>query len=115
MSPGDKPLVWLEGEVRSPPFSKKARLETGFLLRRLQGGETLGMPTSRPMPSIGPRCHELRVRDRDKYWRIVYRADNDAVVIADVFAKKTGKTPVRVIENCRARLRQYDRIARGER
>ena len=115
MSEVDKPLVWLEGEVRSPPFSKKARLETGFLLRRLQRGETLSMPASRPMPSIGPRCHELRVRDRDNYWRIVHRADDDAVVIAEVFAKKTGKTPGRVIENCKARLREYDRIARGER
>jgi phage-related protein len=55
------------------------------------------------------------VRDRDNYWRIVYRTDDDAVVIADVFAKKTGKTPVRVIEYCRARLREYDRTARGER
>jgi hypothetical protein len=36
MSGDDKPLVWLRGEVKSPPFSKDARLEAGFLLRRLQ-------------------------------------------------------------------------------
>jgi hypothetical protein len=59
----DKPLVWLEGEVKTPPFSKGARLAAGFLLRRLQMGEVLRMPESRPMPSIGPRCHELRVQD----------------------------------------------------
>jgi len=65
MSPGDKPLVWLHGEVRTPPFSKAARLEAGLLLRSLQRGENLSLPQSRPMPSIGPRCHELRIIDEN--------------------------------------------------
>ncbi len=114
MAEADKPLVWLEGQVHSPPFSKNARLETGFLLRRLQQGETLGLPASRPMPTVGSRCHELRVRDRAHYWRIVYRIDRDAIVIGNVFAKKTGKTPALVIQNCKARLKEYDKIARGD-
>jgi hypothetical protein len=59
----DKPLVWLEGEIKTPPFSQAARLEAGYLLRKLQQGEALGMPHSRPMPSIGSRCHELRIND----------------------------------------------------
>jgi len=63
VSPGDKPLVWLRGEIKTPPFSAKARVEAGFLLRRLQRGESIGMPHSRPMPIIGRRCHELRVVD----------------------------------------------------
>jgi phage-related protein len=108
MAPGDKPLVWLRGEVKTPPFSLAARLETGTLLRRLQGGETLGMPHSRPMPDIGPRCHELRVVDAGRTWRIVYRLDRDAVVIADVFPKTTARTPTRVLDDCRRRLRLYD-------
>lgn len=40
----DKPLVWLKGEVKTPPFSEPARLEAGFLLRRLQQGHTLALP-----------------------------------------------------------------------
>lgn len=36
MAPADKPLVWLHGEVKSPPFSPAARLEAGVLLRRLR-------------------------------------------------------------------------------
>jgi hypothetical protein len=60
---GDKPLVWLEGEIKTPPFSQAARLEAGYLLRRLQRGETLAMPHSRPLPAVGPRCHELRIND----------------------------------------------------
>ena len=63
MTPSDKPLVWLEGEIKSPPFTQAARLEAGFLLRSLQQGEKLSLPHSRPMPSVGPRCHELRIRD----------------------------------------------------
>ncbi len=66
------------------------------------------MPHSRPMPSIGRRCHELRIPDDKLSWRIVYRIDEDAIVIVEVFSKKTGKTPKRVIETCKARLREYD-------
>jgi hypothetical protein len=65
MGTQDKPLGWLHGEVKTPPFSQAARIEVGFLLRRLQAGENLGLPHSRPMPSIGQRCHELRINDQN--------------------------------------------------
>ncbi len=77
----DKPLVWLHGEVKTPPFSAAARLEAGFLLRKLQAGESLSLPQSRPMSVIGVRCHELRITDENKIWRIMYRVDTDAIVI----------------------------------
>ena len=108
MSPKDKPLVWLKGEVKTPPFSRVARLEAGYLLRRLQKGETLSLPHSRPMATIGPRCHELRIMDEGATWRIMYRVDPDAIVIAEVFSKKTTQTPKRVLESCRRRLGDYD-------
>ncbi len=111
MSPTDKPLVWLRGEVKTPPFSPDARLEAGFLLRRLQRGEMLSLPHSRPMPSIGARCHELRIVDADKTWRIMYRIDPDAIVLLDVFNKTTQQTPKRVIADCQRRLRQYDDLS----
>jgi phage-related protein len=66
------------------------------------------------MPDIGRRCHELRIPDENATWRITYRLDVDAVVIADVFSKKTRATPKRVIENSKRRLREYDSIANGE-
>jgi len=108
MNANDKPLVWFQGEVKPPPFSRAARLEAGFLLRKLQQGDTLSMPHSRPMPLIGPRCHELRVNDRGKTWRIIYRIDADAIVICTVFEKKTQKTPKSIIDSCQQRLQQYD-------
>ena len=106
----DTPLVWLEGEVRTPPFSQAARIEAGFLLRQLQLGEKLGLPHSRPMPSIGRKCHELRIIDADATWRIIYRIDQDAIVIVDVFSKKTQKIPKSIMESCKNRLRAYDEM-----
>jgi phage-related protein len=112
MNGGRRPLVWLRGEVKTPPFSQQARVEAGTLLRRLQEGEMPGMPHSRPMPSVGARCHEIRVRDQDAAWRIVYRLDADAIIIADVFQKTTRATPKQVIDNCQRRLAQYDEAVR---
>jgi phage-related protein len=63
------------------------------------------------MPDVGAGCHELRIVDRDKTWRIIYRIDRDAIVIADVFQKMTRQTPKRVIDDCRRRLRQYDALS----
>ena len=113
--PRPKPLVRLGGEIKTPPFSKAARVEAGFLLRRLQDGESLGMPHSRPMPSIGPRCHELRVRDENRIWRVVYRLDPDAILVAGVFSKTTRATSQHDIEDCQKRLKVYDEAARKAR
>jgi phage-related protein len=107
----DKPLVWLHGEVKTPPFTAEARVEAGFLLRRLQQGEVLGLPQSRPMPTVGGQCHELRINDRTQTWRIVYFVAPDAVVILDVFSKKTETTPTAVIKTCPLRLGSYRRAA----
>jgi phage-related protein len=108
VSPKDKPLVWLQSEIKTPPFGRAARVEAGYLLRELQRGRSLAMPASRPMPSIGSRCHELRVRDEAVTWRIIYRVDADAIVILEVFAKKTEQAPNAVLATCRRRLREYD-------
>ncbi len=110
MTSTDKPLVWLHGEVKTPPLSQAARVETGFLLRRLQKGEKLGLPWSRPMPSIGARCHELRINDENASWRIIYRIDIDAIVILDVFQKQTAQTPQYVIDRCKKRIQLYNNI-----
>jgi len=108
MSPKDKPLAWLHGEIRTPPFSTAARLEAGYFLRALQRGEILSMPHSRPMPEISPRCHELRIVDEKVDWRIIYRIDSDAIVILEVFEKKTKTTPRAMIDVCRKRLTRYE-------
>jgi phage-related protein len=106
----DRKLVWLHGAIKTPPFSDGARRTAGFLLRLVQMGRSLSMPDSRPMPGIGARCHELRIRDHLKRvrWRVIYRIDADAVIIGDVFAKKTPGTPHGVMESCSKRFGIYD-------
>jgi phage-related protein len=83
-------------------------MEAGYLLRMLQAGQSLSLPHSRPMPSVGARCHELRINDEDSTWRILYRTDDRAILILEVFQKKTAKTPKSVIETCQRRAKKYD-------
>ena len=110
MSTQRKPLVWLHGEVKTPPFSVEARIEAGVLMRQLQEGINISLPHSRPMPGIGRGCHELRIPDENRTWRIVYHVDSVAIVILEVFAKTTSQTPQAVIDVCKARLKRYKSI-----
>ena len=122
-------LTYLPAQPNLPPWRQRTRRWSGFAERSrlrpspsrpdskpgcsfdaLQRGEKLGMPHSRPMPAIGRRCHELRIVDAGKTWRLIYRLDGDATVIADVFQKTTPQTPARVIADCARRLALYDRL-----
>ena len=108
MSATKKELVWLHGKVKSPPFTPEGKHKVGTWLRKLQRGDRLGGPQSKPLPTIGRRCHELRVRDRATSWRVIYRTDPDEIVIVDVHKKKSNKLPKNVIERCKQRLKAYD-------
>ena len=61
---------------------------------------------------IGAQCHELRIPDQDVTWRIICRVDSDAVIVAEVFAKKTQAAPQQVIDVCKKRLREYDKATK---
>ena len=111
--PASKPLVWLHGEIKTPPFTPEGRQEAGMLLRLLQEGERLGMPQSEPLPDVGPRCGALRVRDAEHNWRIMYRIDPDAILVLEVYSKKTRKIPDEVISRCKERLKRYDDAVRA--
>jgi phage-related protein len=106
----DKYLIWLADEIKTPPFYRSVRIEVGFLLQQLLNGELPTLPMSKPMSSIDDRCHELRVNDlnNNKNWRVVYRIDDDAVIILEVFAKTTKKTPDLIIDRSQKRLGLYD-------
>jgi len=72
------------------------------------------MPASRRMAAIGSNCHELRIEDGGVTWRIVYHIDVDAIVILEVFSKKTRATPKHIIEVTRRRLRKYQDAVRED-
>lgn len=86
----------------------------GYLLRLLQQGKLLSMSASKPMVSVGARCHELRLKDGSVDWRLMYRVDDNAIVILELFPKKTQKTPKTVIEVYQRRLKEYDRDRQDE-
>ncbi len=95
-------------------MSRAARREMGFLLRQLQEGEMPSLPHSRPMPSVGKACHELRVNDETKTWRLFYFIDAEAIVILEISEKKTQKTPQSVIGLCQARLKSYEQTKKQQ-
>ena len=43
----------------------------------------------------------------------MYRIDSDAIVILEVYSKKTRKIPDEVIDRCRKRLKQYDEAVKA--
>jgi hypothetical protein len=69
---------------------------------------------SRPLPEIGANCHELRVIDRDATWRIVYHVGDNAIVVLEVFSKKTRTLPDRVVTAAKRRLKEYLRIVQED-
>ena len=60
------------------------------------------------MPAIERHCHELRIEDQGQTWRIIHRIDPDAIVITEVFKKKTRQTPPAIIRTSQERLKAYD-------
>jgi phage-related protein len=107
-TPPRKNVVFLRGEIKSPPFTVEGRHEAGSLLRWLQEGELLGMPYALPLPTVGPRCLELRVRDAGHLWRIVCRTDADAILVANIFAKTGKAMQQREFAKATKTLKDYD-------
>lgn len=92
-------------ELETLDFSMRRQLSELFAL--LVDGESLGMPISRPMPSIRHGVHELRVRDRSGQYRVFYYTKKaDAILIFHFFKKKTQETPLQEIETAKSRLEE---------
>ena len=62
-------LQQCEKEILSWP--EEVRGELADAIARLERGQMLSMPLSRPMPSIGAGVHELRFRDRSGIYRTI--------------------------------------------
>jgi phage-related protein len=88
-------------------FPKEARRELGEAILDLQKGSRIGMPLSRPMPSVAAGVHEIRVRDGSGIYRAFYLLRSEfGVLIFHAFEKKSQKTPLHEIELGRKRLRE---------
>ncbi len=88
-------------------FPKDVRNRLGRRLFQLQIGERLGMPHSRPMPSVAAGVSELRVLGEDGAYRVFYFTLSPlGVVVFHAFVKKTPRTPAPEIALARKRLKE---------
>ena len=98
-------------ERESSKFPLEVRHDFLNALALIRNGQTLSMPLSRPMPSIGRNVHELRFRCRDGIFRYFYFVKSgDKVYVLYAFQKKTQKTPKKVIDIVKKRLRSLYEI-----
>lgn len=88
-------------------FPKEVRVRLGRGLFRMQLGERIGMPNSRPMPAVAPGVSELRVKGEDGIFRVFYyTASLRGVLVFHAFVKKSQRTPPLEIELARKRLKE---------
>ena len=88
-------------------FPEDVRRELGKAIFDLQRGEALGMPLSRPMPSIAPGVVELRIRDRGGIYRaFCYMNSPRGILVFHAFVKKTRATPKQEVDLGKKRLKE---------
>lgn len=85
-------------------FPLDARREAGYQIDRVQNGFE---PSDwKPMNSVGQGVKEIRIRDADGAFRVIYLAKlADAVHVLHCFQKKSEKTTEADIELARKRFR----------
>lgn len=86
-------------------FPPEPRREIGYNLQRVQCGD---LPHDwKAMPDVGKGVREIRIKDDGNAYRAIYTAKFDGVVyVLFCFEKKSAKTPKRVVDAVRSRLRE---------
>ncbi|MCK9510606.1 MAG: type II toxin-antitoxin system RelE/ParE family toxin [Pigmentiphaga sp.] len=88
-------------------FPLAAKREAGVQLDRVQRG--LEPSDWKPMRTIGAGVREIRIKDQDGAFRVVYVAKfEDAVYVLHCFQKKTQKTERRDLDLAKARYRAIE-------
>ncbi|MFI5098885.1 MAG: type II toxin-antitoxin system RelE/ParE family toxin [Candidatus Acidiferrales bacterium] len=88
-------------------FPPEVRKELGKAIFDLQRRETLAMPLSRPLPSLGVGASELRIRDRAGIYRVFYMAKSArGILVFHAFTKKSRATPERELALGQKRLKE---------
>jgi phage-related protein len=98
-------------------FPVEAREDLADALARLEEGQSLSMPLSRSVPSIGAGAYELRLKDRSGAYRVVYALIvHGTVHVFHAFKKTTRSTPRRNMDLARRRLGELrERLAKEKR
>jgi phage-related protein len=88
-------------------FPQQVRQSLGKAIWELQQGIHLGMPISKPMPSVATGVEELRVKDASGAYRAFYYARSArGILIFHAFEKKSRQTAESDIKLGRKRLKE---------
>jgi len=102
-----KPLkFWNPSVVKEyRDFPEEIKDDGGYQLDRLQKG--LDADDCKPMDSIGSGVYELRLKNSQNEYRVIYVAKfDDAVWVLSAFQKTTKKTSINDIELAKVRYNQ---------
>ncbi len=94
-------------------FPQSVRRETGFQLDLIQRG--FEPEDWKPMTTVGQGVREIRIRDRQGAFRVIYVARfADAIYVLHCFQKKTQKTSRADIELATLRYRELKKEKTNE-
>lgn len=104
-----KPIEFLGDSLRNlRDFPDDAKREAGYQLDRVQHG--LQPDDFKPMPTIGQGVEEIRIRDNNGAYRVIYTARlADAIYVLHAFQKKTQTTSKQDIDLAKQRFALLDR------
>jgi len=81
------------------------KVELADLLTLLLEGQSIGMPASKPFPTVALGVSELRIKERSGQYRVFYFTKrSEAILVFHAFKKKTQKTPTHEIIVAKQRL-----------
>jgi phage-related protein len=91
-------------------FPEEVRRDAGFNLDFVQRG--LDPADWKPMKSVGAGVKEIRVRDPNGAYRVIYLATRpEAVYVLHCYQKKTEKTRQHDIDVARARFQALPKVS----
>ncbi|WP_439510494.1 type II toxin-antitoxin system RelE/ParE family toxin [Marinimicrobium koreense] len=104
-----KTIVWQGSsynDLRALPLN--ARRDAGYQLDKVQRG--LEPNDWKPMATVGRGVREIRIREDDGAFRVIYVASlGDSIYVLHAFQKKSQKTSVKDLNLAKARFKAIER------
>lgn len=87
--------------------SREIRQDLQDILEKLEIGLNLGMPHVKSLSSIFPGLCEIRIKDRNGQFRVIYFLKRDeAIYLVHAFRKKTQKLPNKEIQTILKQIKE---------
>lgn len=104
-----KTIVWQGSSYNDlRAFPLNARRDAGYQLDKVQRG--LEPNDWKPMATVGRGVREIRIREDDGAFRVIYVASlGDSIYVLHAFQKKSQKTSVKDLNLAKARFKAIER------